>query len=776
MRRFLAVTVVAAAVLLPAAPSLAVSSDVVINEVYGGGGNSGAPYRNDYIELYNSSGSAVSLAGWSVQYASATGSSWLVTNLSGSIAAGGHYLVQLASGGAVGATLPAPDATGSTNMSATAGKVALRTTTTALTCSTGCATQPSVRDFLGYGSASSYEGSPAPAASNTTADTRVTAGVDTDNNATDFAALAPTPQNSSSGGGGGGCTGYPATRIRTIQGAAHLSPLTGSQSTRGVVTAVASNGFWIQDPCPDANVATSEAVFVFTSTAPTNTVGQDVTVTGTVSEFRPGGASSTNLTVTELTGPTIAVVGTAAVPTATVVGTGGRVPPAAVIDDDATGSVETSGSFDAVTDGIDFWESLEGMRVQVVGAVATGPRTSAGQIPIIPAGSGVRTNRGGIAIQSTDFNPERVVLDDRLAATPSANVGDTFAGGSVTGVIDYGNANFTLLPSTSPVLVSGGIGPESTTAATTGQLAVATFNVENLDPGDAQSKFDALGATIVNNLKAPDLLALEEIQDNDGPTNSSTVAADQTLNKLIASITAAGGPTYTYRLINPTDDADGGEPGGNIRSVFLFRTDRGLSFTDRPGGTATNDSTVSNVGGQPQLLYSPGRIKPADTAWSASRKPLVGEFVWNGRRVFVVANHFNSKGGDDPLMGRDQPPVRSSETKRHQQATLVNTFVDQVRAIDANAAVIVLGDINDFDFSTTADLLVGAGELVDLPRTLPVAERYTYVWEGNSQVLDHILLSSWLATQPYAYDVVHVNSEFAAQISDHDPQVVRLTL
>jgi hypothetical protein len=132
---------------------------------------------------------------------------------------------------------------------------------------------------------------------------------------------------------------------------------------------------------------------------------------------------------------------------------------------------------------------------------------------------------------------------------------------------------------------------------------------------------------------------------------------------------------------------------------------------------------VSNVGGQPQLLHSPGRIKPTDPAFNASRKPRADEFRWNGRTLFVVANHFNSKGGDDPLFGRWQPPVRSSETQRQQQATIVNAFVDQVRAIDPNAAIVVLGDLNDFDFSVTADLLVGAGELVDLPRTLPLPER-----------------------------------------------------
>ena len=86
----------------------------------------------------------------------------------------------------------------------------------------------------------------------------------------------------------------------------------------------------------------------------------------------------------------------------------------------------------------------------------------------------------------------------------------------------------------------------------------------------------------------------------------------------------------------------------------------------------------------------------------------------------------------------------------------------------------MLGDINDFDWSVTADILVGGGELVDMPRTLPLPERYTYVFEGNSQVLDHILISPGLASRKYDYDVVHVNAEYADQVSDHDPQVVRI--
>ncbi len=174
----------------------------------------------------------------------------------------------------------------------------------------------------------------------------------------------------------------------------------------------------------------------------------------------------------------------------------------------------------------------------------------------------------------------------------------------------------------------------------------------------------------------------------------------------------------------------------------------------------------------PELSASPGRIDPTNPAWNSSRKPLVGEFVFRGEKVFVVTNHFNSKGGDHPLFGRFQPPVRSSEVQRHQQAQIVNDFVDSILAIDSNASVVVEGDINDFEFSQTMNLLEG-GVLTALMKTLPPEERYSYVFEGNSQSLDHIVVSNSLLARPFVFDAVHVNSEYFDQLSDHDPLVAR---
>src|SRR6266545_2115300 len=388
---------------------------------------------------------------------------------------------------------------------------------------------------------------------------------------------------------------------------------------------------------------------------------------------RPGGADgATNLTTTEITGPSVTALSSGnPLPAPTVVGTGGRVPPGEVIEDDATGDVETNGAFDPATDGIDFWESLEGMRVELDDAVATGPRNTFGEISVVGDGganAAVRTARGGVVVRPGDFNPERVLLDDSLAPTPTVDVGDSFPG-AVVGVLDYSFGNFKLEVTATPTVTRGGLTREVTAPTAANQLALATFNVENLDPGDPQTKFDQLAGLIVDNLRAPDLVAVEEIQDDNGPTDNGVVTADTTFAELIAAVQAAGGPTYDFRQIDPVNDQDGGEPGGNIRVGFLFRTDRGLQFIDRPGGTSTAATTVVGAGADTRLSFSPGRIDPANSAFNASRKPLAGEFTYNGHHLFVIANHFNSKGGDDPLFGHSQPPTLVSEAQRKAQAT-----------------------------------------------------------------------------------------------------------
>jgi predicted extracellular nuclease len=596
----------------------------------------------------------------------------------------------------------------------------------------------------------------------------------------------------------------PPPTIAEIQGAAHISPKNGQSvsGVEGVVTArrtAGGRGFWIQDPSPDADASTSDAVFVFTNATPTAQIGDLVSVNGTVSEFRPGNDAN-NLTITQITSSnantTILSSGNA-VPLPTILGVGGRIPPTENIEDDAGGNVETGGVFDPATDAIDFYESLEGMILQVSGASVVGATRSFGEITLLPnAGTwatGLRTARGGILLGGyLDPNPERIIVDDEILrdlapaprpvkAMPDMNVGDTLVS-SVTGPLDYSFSNYKIQATSMPTFVSAAIPREATAAPTDQQIAVATFNVENLAGTDPQAKYDHLAGLIAANLHAPDIIGIEEVQDNDGVaggTTSPVVDASVSWGRLIQAIEAAGGPLYEYRQIDPVAHQDGGAPGGNIRVGFLFRTDRGVTFVDRPGGGPTVETTLVDTPSGPQLSSSPGRLGTDSDAFSDTRKSLVGEFRAHGKKLFVVVNHFSSKGDDQPLFGPAQPPTRFSEIARHGQAGVVHDFVADLLALDAGANVIVLGDINDFEFSETVNILEAGGALHTLVKDLPPAERYSYVFEGNSQVLDQILVGPNIHDNfPHVYDVVHVNSEFAdaVQASDHEPAVTRIDL
>ncbi|WP_327293174.1 endonuclease/exonuclease/phosphatase family protein [Streptomyces sp. NBC_01198] len=777
------------------------SADALVAEVYGGGGNSGATYTNDFVELANAGAAPVDLSAYSVQYlpgAPSPTSKWQATALTGSLAGGGRYLVQEGAGTGGSTALPTPDASGAINMSGTTGTVALVSGADPLTCLTAadCAADPRVKDLVGYGTALVREGSgPAAGASNSDSVTRGATLADTDDNAADFTAGAPTPQNS---GGGGGPTQPPTTppttpptspptgteaKIHDIQGDTRNSPFAGKAVTgaTGVVTGVrdygSSKGFWMQDPKPDANPRTSEGIFVYTSASPTVAVGDSVSVAGTVSQYYPGGADTGAQPITELTKPTV-----------TKVSSGNPLPAPVVLDDksvpDAFVPSAGGGSIEDLplrpTEyALDLYASLEGMNVQIDDSRVVGASDAYSELWVTVKPQQNPTKRGGTLYTGYDQpNSGRLMVQSLIptatSAFPTANVGDTLRG-TTAGPLDYNQfaGTYALQARTLGTVKSGGLQPEVTAKASSDQATVGTYNVENLAPGNPQSKFDALAQGLVHNLRSPDIVALEEIQDNNGATDDGTVAADQTLTKLTDAIVAAGGPRYQWREIDPVNDKDGGEPGGNIRSVFLFNPQR-AGFVDIPGGDSTTPVGITGTGAGTSLTASPGRIAPADQAWNSSRKPLAGEFTFRGKKLFVIANHFDSKGGDQGIDSHLQPPVRSSEVQRVRQAIVEHDFVQQLETADPKADVVVLGDLNDYQFSPAVQSLTGNGTvLTDLVNTLPAKERYSYVYEGNSQVLDHILVSPALGKH-VDYDVVHINSEFAAQTSDHDPQVVRL--
>ena len=426
------------------------SSSLVINEVYGGGGNSGATLTNDFIELANRSSAAVTVDGWSVQYHSGSASgSWQTTTLSGSIPAGGIYLVGESQGTGGTQSLPPTQASGAIAMSATSGTVALVHGTDALTCTDSASCEAAATDLVGYGTAVINETAPATGASNTQSVARGSAA-DSDDNATDFTAGTPTPgaaNDGSSGGGGGGGDQPGPLRIHDIQGTSWVSPHDGDAVTNvpGIVTGIrssgSSKGYWIQDPTPDNNPATSEGIFVFTSSAPSGvTVGDSVLVSGTVKDFYPLGSGETVSTTSQLSVTEIDSATTLVESHGNPLPAAEMITPSTVPDtyapDLGGGNIEST-QIQPDRSALDFWESREGMRVEVDDARIVGPSDSFAEQYVTTKPDQDETYRGGTELLSENATPSgRIEIVPADGSNPEVNVGDVFAGATV-GPVDY---------------------------------------------------------------------------------------------------------------------------------------------------------------------------------------------------------------------------------------------------------------------------------------------------------------------------------------------------
>ena len=571
-------------------------------------------------------------------------------------------------------------------------------------------------------------------------------------------------------------------KISEIQGAGHISPLKNRPvyNVYGIVTAIRADGFYLQDPDPDDNLATSDGIFVFKGMVPRVKVGDEVLLNAVVEEYNAGGIGSTYLTITQLENPYIEVLSSGnELPEPVILGEGGRIPPNQVIEDDAHGSVAAMNDFDPENDGLDFYESLEGMRVQVNDAVAVSGTSQYKEIAVVGdngAYAGVMTPRGGLVIQADDFNPERIILDDGMRQIPFVTTGDK-ADGPIIGVMDYTFGNYKLQATESVKFISSGLEPEGPVAdLAEGQIRIADYNILNMS-GKDPDRAETLADQIVNSMGSPDIIGFQEIQDEDGNTSTQSLSADGTYQIIIDAILAAGGPEYGFVDIDPELNRDGGVPGGNIRVGFIYRLDRGISLAEGVEGDATTATEVLNVDGALALSLNPGRIDPTNVAFGDSRKPLVVTFDVNGETLYLINNHFNSKGGDSSLFGDEQPPVLESEVQRLLQAQVVHDFVAEMLAVDPEANIVVMGDLNDFQFSAPLQLLQGT-ILTNLVDTLPVEERYSYIYDGNSQILDQMLVSQSMLGKLVEYDILHLNSEFDYQnrFSDHDPALAAFDL
>lgn len=578
-------------------------------------------------------------------------------------------------------------------------------------------------------------------------------------------------------------------RIHDIQGEAHTTSFAGQtvKDVQGIVTQYGYTfatggykGFFMQDPEPDQNVNTSEGIFVYsTNEALKPAVGDLVSVTGTVSEYNEG--SATNLTSTQITMTSRVIITDHSyeMPKPVVLGKDGRVIPSSIIDND------NMQEFQPDEDAIDFYESLEGMLVTLPAPTILSPYWTSGNgssiVYNIPTrvendGTDAITPAGGLVLKEEgNLNPQRLLI---AYGNPGqqVNTGDKFTD-DVTGVIGYNNGNFKVIPAKGdlPAIAQGGFQQETTSiVADHNKLLIASYNIENYYPGVGADKTNKLAESIVSNMKKPDIIGVVEMQDGNGETDNGVVEADP--SALIAAIIAKGGPQYVYTDIAPQDKVDGGAPGGNIRVGFLYNPAR-VKLSDSANGKGSATQAVGYSATADELTHNPGRIDPENAAFRASRKPLAAQFEFNGEKVIVIANHFNSKSGDNGPFGVTQPPVLSSEAQRHEIAAVVNGFVKDVLRQNPEANIVALGDLNDFQFTGTATILKG-NELDNLIDTLPLNERYTYTYDGNSQVLDHILVSKNL-TAGAEVDIVHLNADFspsAGRVSDHDPVLAQIDL
>jgi len=544
--------------------------------------------------------------------------------------------------------------------------------------------------------------------------------------------------------------------IMQIQGAGHNSEYAGQVvSTTGVVTAVASNGFYLQDEAGDGDWDTSDAIFVFTGDAPSVAVADRVSVSGQVTEYQ---ASAVSLGVTEIINPTIAVTASGvALPGAVLIGVNGLLPPSSVVDND------NFATFDPASDGIDFWEALEGMRVTIETPQVVASTNQYGETDVVASlGTGATgvNDRGGITVSEGDFNPEKIQLDDGLLPgfVPDYSTGDQLS--DVTGVVNYA-FNFYEVLVTEAVTTTLDVTLQEETTTLTGDadsVTFATYNMENLDAAEedltgAPDRFDALAYDIVVNMGSPDIIAAQELQDADGPGGGADLSAQATAQALIRAIQDAGGPTYAFAEIAPeTAGSTGGEPGGNIRNGYFYIPER-----------------VSLVEGSLAVID--------DAAYNGTRSPLVATFDFAGNQFTAINVHFTSRGGSDPLYGNSQPPADAGDAARAAQAAAVAAYVNDQLASDPTGQFIVAGDFNGFYFEDYQRQLTDGDVFTSLPEGLLAAEEiYSYLFEGNSQTLDNLLATGGLY-QNAEVDIVHINAEFGDDVraTDHDPIIARFT-
>lgn len=585
-----------------------------------------------------------------------------------------------------------------------------------------------------------------------------------------------------------------AETISDINGNKFFSPYNGKNVTNinGLVTAKGPNGIWIRSTTPDKDDRTSESVYVFDRNfGKILSVGDTIQLDGTVTEYR---SSKAYVYLTEIINPKLVKrVSSGSAATPLVIGKDTINPPTkafSVLDNGDVFGVPNNVSLISVANptliprnyGMDFWESLSGELVTVKGAHAVTKPNNYGDTWVVGDWKVTGLNsRGGLTTVNKDANPEAIVIGSPLDGSKNpavTRVGDYL--GDITGVVTYAFGYYSIFPLTALNIVKGvePAHPPPTRLVSDGDcggITVGSYNVENLWAGS--DHLVNISDHIVRYLHSPDLVFVQEIQDDNGETNDAVVSANLTLTTLTSAISSMGGPRYEFAEVDPVDDQNGGAPGGNIRTAYLYNPD--ILQLRRPNFGSSTEANEVLPG--PELKYNPGLIDPQNSAWTASRKPLAAAFeTLDGKNSFFAINvHFGSKGGSSSIEGDARPPVNGGVDDRREQMQLTADFVAKILAGDKKAKIIVAGDFNEFAFVQPLENFENVSNLRDLDEAanIPELERYTYLFDMNSQELDHMYISQ--ALKPKAqYEHVHINTWVtkAQQISDHDPSVAKLNI